>query len=173
MISLGDAWPDQRAAVWFYQLGDGLLCGQFFEAGVLVTPADQFTSQQPEIVAMASQCLWREFAGQQVEQERAQAFDDITPDREIMFVILPALRPAFHDKRRADRPLLQTADPAATVGRLMNEREPIYRFADLTIASRDVPHDKIVDECIEALYARLCGKGGSPAQSTGILGIVQ
>jgi shikimate kinase len=60
-------------------------------------------------------------------------------------------------KRRADRPLLQTADPAATVGRLIEEREPVYQHADLTIGSRDVPHDKIVDECIDALYALLCG----------------
>ncbi len=60
-------------------------------------------------------------------------------------------------KRRADRPLLQTADPAATVGRLMSEREPLYQRADLTIWSRDVPHEKIVDECIEGLHALLCG----------------
>jgi shikimate kinase len=58
-------------------------------------------------------------------------------------------------KRRADRPLLQTADPAATVGRLIGEREPIYQRADLTILSREVPHERIVDECIEALHIRL------------------
>ena len=62
-------------------------------------------------------------------------------------------------KRRADRPLLQTADPAATVGRLIEEREPVYQHADLTIWSRDVPHEKIVDECIDALYGWLCGEG--------------
>ena len=61
-------------------------------------------------------------------------------------------------KRRADRPLLQTADPAATIGRLLEEREPIYRHADLTILSREVPHEKIVDECIEALHILLCGE---------------
>ena len=59
-------------------------------------------------------------------------------------------------KRRADRPLLQTADPAATVGRLIAEREPIYQDADITVSSRDVPHDKIVEECIDALHGRLC-----------------
>ena len=58
-------------------------------------------------------------------------------------------------KRRADRPLLQTADPAATVGRLIEEREPVYQRADLTIWSRDVPHEQIVDECLDALHARL------------------
>jgi 3-dehydroquinate synthase len=62
-------------------------------------------------------------------------------------------------KRRADRPLLQTADPAGTVGRLIREREPLYQQADLTIWSRDVPHEKIVDECIDALHAWLCREG--------------
>src|SRR5229473_2287332 len=62
-------------------------------------------------------------------------------------------------RRRADRPLLQTPDPEGTVGRLISEREPVYQHADLTIWSRDVPHEKIVDECIDALHARLCGDG--------------
>ncbi|MDA9544603.1 MULTISPECIES: shikimate kinase [unclassified Bradyrhizobium] len=65
-------------------------------------------------------------------------------------------------RRRADRPLLQTVDPEGTVTRLLAQREPIYANADLTIASRDVPHDRIVEECIEALHTRLCG--GQPAQ---------
>ena len=60
-------------------------------------------------------------------------------------------------RRRADRPLLQTPDPVATINRLLSERDPVYQYADLTIASRDVPHDRIVDECLEALYAHLCG----------------
>jgi len=58
-------------------------------------------------------------------------------------------------KRRPERPLLRTPDPAATIERLIAEREPIYKHADLTIASRDVPHDKIVDECVDALHAHL------------------
>ncbi len=64
-------------------------------------------------------------------------------------------------KRRADRPLLQTADPAATVSRLIEEREPVYQHADLTIWSRDVPHEKIVDECIDALRGLLCDGEGA------------
>jgi len=68
-------------------------------------------------------------------------------------------------KRRADRPLLQTEDPAATIGRLIEARHPVYQLADITIASRDVPHEKIVDECIIALYDRLCG-GTSAASDT-------
>ena len=60
-------------------------------------------------------------------------------------------------RRRSDRPLLQTADPEATVERLIREREPVYGQADVTVWSRDVPHEKIVDECMEALHDKLCG----------------
>lgn len=68
-------------------------------------------------------------------------------------------------KRRADRPLLQTEDPAATVRRLLEAREPVYQSADLTIWSRDVPHDRIVDECLDALRARL-GDGTAAVQQS-------
>jgi shikimate kinase len=69
-------------------------------------------------------------------------------------------------RRRADRPLLQTEDPTATVSRLLEAREPVYRTADLTIGSRDVPHDRIVDECIDALRARLCADAPSAQPTT-------
>jgi shikimate kinase len=66
-------------------------------------------------------------------------------------------------KRRADRPLLQTEDPAATIAHLIETRHPIYQLADITVSSRDVPHERIVDECVEALYRRLCGGGRAMA----------
>lgn len=68
-------------------------------------------------------------------------------------------------RRRADRPLLQTADPEGTVTRLLSEREPVYGNADLTISSRDVPHDRIVEECLEALRNYLCGDPPSDVAS--------
>jgi shikimate kinase len=61
-------------------------------------------------------------------------------------------------KRRADRPLLQTADPAGTIGRLIEERYPVYRQADIAIESRDVPHESVVEECTVALHTYLCGQ---------------
>jgi shikimate kinase len=72
-------------------------------------------------------------------------------------------------KRRADRPLLQTPDPAATIERLIGERHPIYELADIAIASRDVLHEKIVEECIAALHAKLCRANsttGEPVSAT-------
>jgi shikimate kinase len=54
-------------------------------------------------------------------------------------------------KRRTDRPMLKTADPAETLRRLLDERRPAYANADLTIRSRDAPHDMIVSEAIGAL----------------------
>lgn len=65
-------------------------------------------------------------------------------------------------KRRADRPLLQTEDPAATIRRLIDERYPVYQDADLTVLSRDEPHEKVVGECVSALHAFLC-RGDAPA----------
>jgi shikimate kinase len=54
-------------------------------------------------------------------------------------------------RRRTDRPLLRTPDPAATLQELMDKRYPVYALADVTIESRDVPHDVIVDEIVDAL----------------------
>ncbi|MBV9559325.1 MAG: shikimate kinase [Bradyrhizobium sp.] len=76
-------------------------------------------------------------------------------------------------RRRADRPLLRTADPEATVGRLMSEREPVYQHADLTIFSRDVPHDRIVDECVEALRARLCRRAAPLDEVPNVAGVAR
>jgi shikimate kinase len=54
-------------------------------------------------------------------------------------------------KRRNDRPLLKTDDPAARLQQLIDERYPIYGEADVTVHSRDVPHETIVDEIVAAL----------------------
>lgn len=58
-------------------------------------------------------------------------------------------------KRRNDRPLLRTADPESMLKRLIDERYPVYALADLTVESRDVSHEVIVDEVIEALAHHL------------------
>jgi shikimate kinase len=59
------------------------------------------------------------------------------------------------NKRKNDRPMLQTADPAATLRELLVAREPVYAQADLTVQSREVPHDAIVSEIMTALAAFL------------------
>jgi shikimate kinase len=60
-------------------------------------------------------------------------------------------------KRRGDRPLLKGADPAETLRLLIEERYPVYAEADITVESRDVPHDTIVDEIVAGLFGRLQG----------------
>ncbi len=54
-------------------------------------------------------------------------------------------------KRKNERPMLQTADPAATLRQLLAERAPAYAQADLTVQSREVPHDAIVTEIVSAI----------------------
>lgn len=68
-------------------------------------------------------------------------------------------------RRRSDRPLLRTPDPEATLKRLIEERYPVYTEADVTIHSRDVPHEIIVDEIIGAVATRL----GAAATTRGSL----
>ena len=62
-------------------------------------------------------------------------------------------------KRRGDRPLLKSGDPAATLTALIAERYPVYAEADLTVLSRDVPHEAIVEEIVTAMRERLMGSG--------------
>ena len=46
--------------------------------------------------------------------------------------------------RRKDRPLLQTADPAATIARLLGEREHLYAAAsDFTIDTSALDHEQV------------------------------
>jgi shikimate kinase len=58
-------------------------------------------------------------------------------------------------KRRADRPLLKTPDPEATLAALLVQRDPVYAQADLTVNSREIPHDAIVSEIVAALARHL------------------
>lgn len=62
--------------------------------------------------------------------------------------------------RRPTRPLLQTVDPKATLKRLIKERDPVYAEADITVCSREGPHEEVVDGLIEALANYL--QDGSP-----------
>jgi shikimate kinase len=54
-------------------------------------------------------------------------------------------------RRRDNRPLLASGDPDKVMRELMEKRYPIYAEADITVESRDVPHDLIVADVAEAL----------------------
>ena len=58
-------------------------------------------------------------------------------------------------RRKTNRPLLATPDPEGTIRRLVAERYPVYAQSDITVRSREVHHDVMVAEIIDALVARL------------------
>jgi shikimate kinase len=58
-------------------------------------------------------------------------------------------------RKRADRPLLRTADPDATLRALLATRAPVYALADLAVESRDAPHDAVVADLVTAIDAHL------------------
>jgi shikimate kinase len=100
----------------------------------------------PAVIATGGGAVMRRETRERIREKAVSIWLKADPD-----IIMRRVR------RRSDRPLLQTADPEATVERLIREREPVYSQADLTVWSRDVPHEKIVDECMEALYGHLGG----------------
>ena len=55
--------------------------------------------------------------------------------------------------KRDTRPLLKTENPKQTLENLMRARYPIYAEADLTVLSRDVKKEAIVEEVLAALAA--------------------
>jgi shikimate kinase/3-dehydroquinate synthase len=75
-------------------------------------------------------------------------------------------------RKRSNRPLLQTSNPEETLRRILEERSPIYGQADLTIESREGPHDAVVEAIVSGLGAHLAkaaaatspnGERGAPA----------
>jgi shikimate kinase len=66
-------------------------------------------------------------------------------------------------QKRDSRPLLKTGNPEATMRKLMETRYPVYAEADITIESREEPHDLIVSEVLEKLSAALSTKSISVA----------
>ena len=70
-------------------------------------------------------------------------------------------------RRRDNRPLLK-GEPEKVMRDLMQTRYPVYAEADLTVESRDLPHDVIVGEVIEALSRFLgCDKEHGKSGASG------
>ncbi|HKY86762.1 MAG TPA: shikimate kinase, partial [Pseudorhodoplanes sp.] len=67
-------------------------------------------------------------------------------------------------KRRSDRPMLKTADPAATLKQLMDVRYPVYAEADIAVESREVLHEVIVEEILDRL--RVVTNSGAGLEKT-------
>ena len=62
-------------------------------------------------------------------------------------------------RRRSTRPLLRNPDPEGTMRKLMAEREPVYARAQLTVTSKDVPHEAVVDQIVLTLADHRNGQG--------------
>jgi shikimate kinase len=56
--------------------------------------------------------------------------------------------------KRGNRPLLKTGNPRDILANLMAVRYPVYAEADITIESRDEPHEFAVSGIIDALTER-------------------
>lgn len=66
--------------------------------------------------------------------------------------------------KRDTRPLLKTGNPEATMRKLMATRYPVYAEAEITVESRDEPHDTIVTEITNRLAEVLVSRSSVPSQ---------
>jgi len=67
-------------------------------------------------------------------------------------------------KKRPHRPLLREGNPREILGRLMDQRYPIYAEADLVVESTAQPADRTTEQVIEALRRHLTpGSSGTTA----------
>ena len=65
--------------------------------------------------------------------------------------------------KKQNRPLLKTADPRATMQKLMDERYPVYAGADVTVITRDERKEVIAAEALHALSEWLAAPQGAEA----------
>ena len=70
-------------------------------------------------------------------------------------------------KRRGDRPLLKDSDPVETLKRLIEQRYPVYAEADVTVESREVPHETIVDEILTGLHSHFQSRDNQNSDAGG------
>ncbi len=108
----------------------------------------------PKVLATGGGAFLNEATRQRIGQSGVSVW--LKPDFE---VLLRRVR------KRSNRPLLRTANPEQTLRRLLEERSPIYALADITIESRDGPHDSVVDAIIAGLRRRVAlppDKAASP-----------
>lgn len=61
-------------------------------------------------------------------------------------------------KRKPTRPLLQQPNPEKVLADLLEVRNPVYALADVTVTSRDVPHETVVSDILEALKHNMPGE---------------
>ncbi len=78
------------------------------------------------------------------------------------------LKPSFdillaRVRKKSNRPLLKTADPEATLRRILDERSPTYALADFTVESLDGSHDMVVEAVLRQLDRALCKDRGPPS----------
>ena len=93
LLGFGLAMGEQRPAVVADEIANDLLNWPAPEVAVHLQSADDLAAQSPEVVAVSAQGLARQIQGQQVAQERLEAFHQPQTGRNVARLIRPAAWP--------------------------------------------------------------------------------
>ena len=93
LLDFGLAMREQWPAIVVDEVEDDLLDGPPAEATIHLQMADDLTAESPDIVAVPAQGLARHREGQQLTQERPEAFDHPQAGRNVAWLIRPAAWP--------------------------------------------------------------------------------
>ena len=84
---------DQRSAVLMDHLLDKLLGGELSQTRLFVHVADNLSAEQPHIIDVVLDGPFRQAGLGEVKQEGHEVFHEPLPDRKILFLAHPTLRP--------------------------------------------------------------------------------
>src|SRR5665213_2347832 len=93
LLLFRDSRPDKRAAFAVDESQQDRRRGLMPQVGLVVTASDDFATEHPQVIAMATQRRGGQVLSQQLQQEGFEAFEDSLAQRDIECFPTPALWP--------------------------------------------------------------------------------
>lgn len=93
LLCLCDTWPDKRAAFLIEEIEERCLYRLLAKCRIVVPTADDFATEQPDMIAVSGQCFTGQPLAQQIDQKGFDEFDNALSDDDIAVLGPPGLRP--------------------------------------------------------------------------------
>src|SRR5665213_2889640 len=95
LLLFRDSRPDERTAFVVDESQHDRRCELASQVGLVVTAPDDFATEHPQVIAMATQRRGGEVLPEQIQQKGFEALDDAPSQRDIGCFAAPALWPVL------------------------------------------------------------------------------